>query len=127
LKVLLVDDHHGFRLVAARLLTALGHAVVHTGDAESAMALFHAEGGGFDVVMMDLLLDNADGVALAERLEASVPDGIRVLFISGRDVGPADELSWLQAPHRRFLPKPFSAAALQSELEFLAADLTPPS
>ena len=109
-------------MVAARLLAAMGHVVVHTGDAGEAETLFQQR-GGFDVIMMDLLLENTDGVALAQRLASAASEGIRVLFISGSDVGPPGEQPWLNAPHRRFLPKPFSAAALQSELDSLVADL----
>jgi CheY-like chemotaxis protein len=106
--------------VAARLLATLGHVVVHTGVADEAERLFR-EGGDFDVVMMDLLLEDTDGASLAQRLAASVAHEIRVLFISGADLGPPEEQPWLQAPCRRFLAKPFSAEALQTELDLLMA------
>lgn len=112
-------------MTAARLLAALGHSVVHTGDADEAEVLIQR--GGFDVIMMDLLLENADGLALADRLEEIAAGAVKLLFISGSDVGPLDEQPWLQGPHRRFLSKPFSAAALQSELDLLVGDFLGPA
>jgi CheY-like chemotaxis protein len=122
LKVLLVDDHPAFRTITVRMLAVLGHLVVDTGDAAEAESLFRSE-GDFDLVMVDLLLKGGEGgVDLVQRLDAAFP-GVHVLFMSGADIGDgASRPSWLQAPHRSFLAKPFSLAALQAELEALVGD-----
>jgi CheY-like chemotaxis protein len=117
-----VDDHPGFRTITRRVLAALGHVVVDTGDAAEAEALFRG-GAGFDVVMIDLHLKRADdGVSLVERMAALTLGNLRVLFMSGSDVDAGVKPAWLKAPGRRFLPKPFSLETLQAELDALVAD-----
>ena len=65
--VLIVDDHAGFRGFARRLLEADGFTVVgEAGDGNSAL------GGGRrsapEIVLLDVVLPDIDGFAVAERL-----------------------------------------------------------
>jgi DNA-binding response OmpR family regulator len=99
--------------------------VVDTGEASEAEAMFSG-GTVFDVVMIDLHLKHAyDGVSLVERLAGLATSSLRVLFMSGSDVDAGVKPVWLNAPSRRFLPKPFSPETLQTELEALVADQHP--
>ena len=79
-RVLIVDDHDGFRASARALLEAEGFAVV--GEAADGIgALTAVERLRPDVVLLDL-----DGFSVAERL-AAAPDPPRVVLISSRDAG----------------------------------------
>jgi CheY-like chemotaxis protein len=121
LKILLVDDHPGCRVVTARFLGILGHEVVDAGDAAAAESLF-LQPGGFHLVVLDLHLHDVDGLVLAQRLAAQSPD-LRVLFISGQEMESAGDQASLQAPQRGFLSKPFGLEALRAKVDALLADL----
>ena len=65
--ILIVDDHPSFRRFARRLLEADGLAVVgEAGDGASALATFRALRP--QLVLLDILLPDQDGFAVAEAL-----------------------------------------------------------
>ena len=117
MRVLVVDDHEKVRNLAARLLACLGHEVFEASDAREAEAALSQDDHEFDVVLLDICLDGADGAALAHRMQAARA-GLHVLFMSGHS---ADALATreLQGPRRHFLEKPFSLSALRSALDTL--------
>jgi DNA-binding NarL/FixJ family response regulator len=66
-RLLIVDDHAGFRAAAARLLAAEGFEIV--GEAENGVAgLRKARELVPDVVLLDVGLPDFDGFEVAERL-----------------------------------------------------------
>src|SRR5262245_9769820 len=68
--VLIVDDHAGFRGFARRLLEAGGYTVVGEAD-DGASALAAVELLRPELVLLDVLLPDTDGFAVAERLADS--------------------------------------------------------
>jgi two-component system nitrate/nitrite response regulator NarL len=78
---LIVDDHAGFRGFARRLLEAGGFTVV--GEAEdAASALDAAEALQPDLVLLDVMLPDADGFTVAERLAERTDTPVVVLTSS---------------------------------------------
>jgi DNA-binding NarL/FixJ family response regulator len=102
MRVLVVDDHPSFRRLATRLLVQAGFAVVgEAADAEG--ALREAERLRPDVVVLDVVLPDRSGLAVARELAIS-RDAPRVVLISSRswsDFG--DSFEW--PPGCSFLPK----------------------
>ena len=92
--VLIVDDHAGFRGAARRLLEAGGFTVVgEAADGDSALAAVDALEPEF--VLLDVMLPDTDGFAIAERL-AERARRPRVVLTSSRestDFGPRLGLS----------------------------------
>lgn len=84
-RVLIVDDHDGFRAQACALLTAEGFDVVaDAASAEAALALIDELSP--DVVLLDIQLPGADGFQLARQLHARRDGGTpAVVLISSRD------------------------------------------
>ena len=81
-KVVIVDDHASFRRLARRLLEGAGYSVV--GEAhDGASALVAVDELEPDVVILDVLLPDANGFDIADALaaRASVP---LVLLTSSR-------------------------------------------
>jgi CheY-like chemotaxis protein len=79
--VLIVDDHAGFRDFARRLLEAGGYTVV--GEAEDgASALSAAEALRPELVLLDVMLPDCDGFAVAERLAGNCDEPVVVLTSS---------------------------------------------
>jgi DNA-binding NarL/FixJ family response regulator len=101
-RVLVVDDHAGFRTCASELLQAEGFDVV--GEAEDgATALARAAELRPELVLLDIQLPDIDGFEVAERLLAVSP-GLAIVLVSSRDrssYGPLVE----QSGARGFLTK----------------------
>jgi DNA-binding NarL/FixJ family response regulator len=85
-RILIVDDHSGFREAARRMLEAGGFEVV--GEAgDGASALDAAGGLAPDLVLLDVQLPDASGIDLAGTLTAN--GGPSVILTSSR---PIDQL-----------------------------------
>jgi DNA-binding NarL/FixJ family response regulator len=93
-RVLVVDDHAGFRTCASELLQAEGFDVV--GEAEDgASALARAAELKPELVLLDIQLPDFDGFEVAERLLAVNPE-LAIVLVSSRDrssYGPLVEQS----------------------------------
>jgi DNA-binding NarL/FixJ family response regulator len=82
-RLLIVDDHQGFRTSARRILEAHGFEVVgEAEDGESALALALALDP--EVVLLDLQLPDTDGFHVAARLRDAQLSAI-VVLTSSRD------------------------------------------
>jgi CheY-like chemotaxis protein len=79
--ILLVDDDPMICLLAAFLLRGAGHEVREASDPATAEAAYAA--GGIDVILMDVVLGEHDGIALAERLLAGAAAPPPLLFLTG--------------------------------------------
>ena len=82
-RILVVDDHAGFRSCARALLTAEGFDVV--GEAEDGdTALVMAAELEPELVLLDVQLTDVDGFEVASRLLARNPD-VKIVLVSSRD------------------------------------------
>lgn len=102
MRVLIVDDHAGFRATARRLLQGEGYEVVgEAGDAAAAIAAARETRPG--LVLLDVQLPDGDGFELAERLVALDPE-VQVVLTSSRDA--EDFGRYVEASAARgFVPK----------------------
>jgi DNA-binding NarL/FixJ family response regulator len=100
--VLIVDDHAGFQRLARRMLEAGGLTVVgETDDSASAIAAARELDSG--LVLLDVMLPDGDGFAVAERI-AQTATRARVVLTSSREL---DDLRTRldRTPARGFMPK----------------------
>ena len=82
MRVLIVDDHASFRRLATRMLHEAGFDVVGEA-ADAAEALNQAARLQPDVVLLDIVLPDATGLAVAQELAAR-PSPPRVILTSSR-------------------------------------------
>jgi DNA-binding NarL/FixJ family response regulator len=114
-RVLIVDDHAGFRTTARALLEAEGFEVV--GEAETGVAALRAvKELKPDVVLLDVALPDFDGFEVASRLQRN-GSSPAIVITSSRDASDFGSLV-AESGARGFIPKgELSGAALASLIE----------
>jgi two-component system, sensor histidine kinase len=116
LRILGVEDNPYGRVVLNTILTELGHRADFVGTGEAAVEAVGR--GGYDVVLLDVMLSGIDGIEAARRIRAlPTPAGnIAIIGISGRgDLG--DARSARAAGMDDYLIKPLNPSALATVLE----------
>ncbi|HEY0811666.1 MAG TPA: response regulator transcription factor [Pseudonocardia sp.] len=113
--MLVVDDEPGIRTAVARGLVAEGMEVEAVGDGVS--ALNAALTGGFDAIVLDIILPGLSGYRVLERLRAAGVD-TPVLLLSAKD-GEFDQADGLDLGADGYLVKPFAFVVLVAQLKAL--------
>ena len=113
LRVLSVEDNPFGRVVLNAVLTELGHQAEFIGRGEDAPERIAQ--GGFDAVLMDMVLPGINGIEAIKRIrELGAPFGrIAIIGVSGRG---DDEAASRAAGADAFLVKPVSPRALATAL-----------
>ncbi len=113
LRVLSVEDNPFGRVVLNAVLTELGHQAEFIGRGEDATERISQ--GGFDAVLMDMVLPGINGIEAIKRIrELGPPLGrIAIIGVSGRG---DDEAASRAAGADAFLVKPVSPRALATAL-----------
>jgi DNA-binding response OmpR family regulator len=108
--VLVVDDRSMARRIAARTLSEEGFRVLEADGMREAMEVLAQARGRVDLVMIDIVLADGDGVKLARQIQEEWPEQ-RFLFMSGyaAEVMARYGLENLDVP---FLAKPFTRSEL---------------
>lgn len=81
-RVLVVDDEETVRLVAARMLEAIGFTVDLAVDGREALARFALNPAAYVLVLLDLTMPQLDGAETFRRLRQVHPS-VRVVLMSG--------------------------------------------
>ncbi|QQO35023.1 response regulator [Bradyrhizobium diazoefficiens] len=113
LRVLSVEDNPFGRVVLNTILTELGHHAEFIGRGEDAVNRLAQ--GGFDAVLMDMVLPGINGVEAIRRIRTmEAPQAqIPIIGVSGRG---EDEAASREAGADAFLVKPVSPRALATAL-----------
>jgi CheY-like chemotaxis protein len=113
LRVLSVEDNPFGRVVLNTILTELGHHAEFIGRGEDAVNRLAQ--GGFDAVLMDMVLPGIDGVEAIRRIRTMQAPLARIpiIGVSGRG---EDEAASREAGADAFLVKPVSPRALATAL-----------
>jgi diguanylate cyclase (GGDEF)-like protein/PAS domain S-box-containing protein len=115
--VLVVDDELAARLITRATLEEGGFEVVEAASAAQAMALF--EDCHPDVVLLDVLLPDGDGVALCERIRG-LPSGRDVPIAMVTGVNDNDSIQRaFQSGATDFITKPIAWGTLAHRTRFL--------
>ena len=111
---LVVDDERISRHVASRMLRELGMRVLEADGAEEALDVFRISRQPIDLVLLDVVMPETDGVELAEEILAHRP-GQRIIFMSAY---PAEVLAehGLQDLDVVFLAKPYTLEELSAKV-----------
>ncbi len=116
MRILIVEDDAEAGAAMVRGLTEAGNIVVHAAD--GAEGLKTAEAGEFDVLVVDRMMPNLDGLSMVEALRRH-GDQTPVLFLSA--LGEIeDRVTGLKAGGDDYLVKPYAFAELIARVEALA-------
>ncbi len=112
--VLVVDDERISRHVASRMLRELGLRVLEADGADEALDVFRISQRPIDLVLLDVVMPETDGVKLAKQILAHNP-AQRILFMSAH---PAEVLAehGLQDLDVAFLAKPYTMDELLTKV-----------
>lgn len=114
--ILVIEDEQRLCRLLRRSLEANRHVVDIATEGETGLAA--AQGGGYDVVILDLGLPDMDGLEVCRRLRAG-GTGTPVLMLTARDE-IEDRVSGLDAGADDYLGKPFALAELLARVRALS-------
>jgi CheY-like chemotaxis protein/nitrogen-specific signal transduction histidine kinase len=120
LKILCAEDNPYGRVVLNTVLTELGHRADFVGSSEAAVKA--VADGGYDLVLMDVMLAGTDGIEATRSIRAlPAPRGrVPIIGISGR-AAPGDEAGARAAGMNGYVTKPVSPRMLAAVI----ADVAP--
>jgi len=113
--ILVVDDDRAIRESLDRALALEGYRVVTATDGALALDLIAAETP--DVIVLDLMMPNVDGLTVCRRLRAR-RDRTPILMLTAR-TETSDRVSGLDAGADDYLPKPFDLDELLARIRAL--------
>lgn len=124
--VLVVDDQEEILAVAFGLLAAAGAEVTLASTAQDAMAAL--ERSRPEVLVLDLLMPDADGCELLARIRHLPSDRGRIpaIALTGH-ASPADRQRTIQAGFQAHVAKPFEARVLVRTVADLVGTRVPPT
>ncbi len=116
-EILVVDDDPHLRDVVVYTLRREGHAVTAVGDGRAALDALLGDGArGFDLVVLDILMPEVDGLEVCRRLRASPRSAVPVVFLSSRDE-EIDKVVGLEMGGDDYVTKPFSPRELAARVK----------
>jgi len=126
-RILVIEDEESLALGIRDALEHAGYQVETAHDGPSGLELIRA--GGFNLVVLDLMLPGMNGLSLLETLRAEKVD-VRVLILTAR-AEEGDVVRGLETGADDYMTKPFSPAELVARVtaQFRRRDLdsAPPS
>lgn len=112
--ILIVDDDAANRQILARLLSLLGHDVTLAENGRQALALLHQR--PFDLVLLDVLMPEMDGISTLKQIKADAPlHEMPVIMISGLDE-VASVVRCIEEGAEDYLTKPLDPIILSARI-----------
>ncbi len=115
LRILVADDNATNRLVLSRMLIRQGHQVTEAVNGREAVAT--AASGAFDLVLMDVMMPELDGLAAAAQIRglAAPQSQVKIIGLSADD-RHASPLAYRAAGMDGFASKPINAKRLAAAI-----------
>jgi CheY-like chemotaxis protein/HPt (histidine-containing phosphotransfer) domain-containing protein len=117
LRVLVAEDNLTNQFVALRLLERLGHHAEAVGDGAAAVSRLGLEPDHYDLVLMDVMMPEMDGLTATRRIRASEGLGSHVTIVGLTAGARAENLSdCLTAGMDAVTTKPVTLASLRAAI-----------
>ncbi|WP_460828949.1 winged helix-turn-helix domain-containing protein [Massilia agilis] len=111
--VLMIEDDERLAGMLAAYLAPHGFALRHAASAREGLALLQQDGAPFALVLLDLMLPDADGLDVCRQLRALAPPlrSIPIVMLTAKG-DPFDRVLGLEIGADDYLPKPFEPREL---------------
>jgi two-component system, OmpR family, response regulator ChvI len=119
-RVLIVDDDQGLRTVLAAALGDEGFVVVQAGDGAAGLRVFEADGA--DLIILDILMPEMDGLEVCRRVRRKSAVPIVLLSSRGDEV---DRVTGLETGADDYVTKPFSTRELIARIRAVERRVAP--
>ena len=116
-KILLIEDEEKLARVVELELAYEGYSVTKAFDGRSGLAL--AEAGGHDLVLLDIMLPELNGMEVLRRLRRS--SRVPVILLTARD-NVVDKVSGLDSGADDYITKPFAIEELLARIRRILRD-----
>ena len=120
-RVLIVDDDQGLRTVLAAALGDEGFTVSQAGDGAAGLRAFDDQGA--DLIILDILMPEMDGLEVCRRVRRKSTVPIILLSSRGDEV---DRVTGLETGADDYVTKPFSTRELVARIRALERRVAPP-
>ena len=113
-KILIVDDEPRIRELIRENLQYSGYTCEEAGDGSAALSLL--SGGGYDLVILDLMMPQVDGLTACMRIRefSNVP----IIMLTARSED-ADKIIGLESGADDYITKPFNILELKARIRAL--------
>ncbi|MBO5895882.1 MAG: response regulator transcription factor [Clostridia bacterium] len=114
-KVLIAEDESAIREIISITLKRAGYEVTEACDGQQALDIYHSSNGQFDVVLLDIMMPNVDGLEVCKQLRnESSTVGIIMLTAKTQEM---DKVSGLLMGADDYITKPFSPSELMARVD----------
>ncbi len=113
-RCLVVDDDDALRTAVVKALERAEYSPLGSHSAEDALELLEAH-PGIEVILSDIHMDGADGVALLEQVRTKYPETAMIMLTAISDIDVA--VKCLQLGAFDYLAKPFQLEELSARVE----------
>lgn len=114
-KVLIAEDEASIREIIAITLKRAGYEVTEACDGQQAIDIYNSKNGAFDVVLLDIMMPNVDGLEVCKTLRnQSSTVGIIMLTAKTQEM---DKVSGLLMGADDYITKPFSPSELMARVD----------
>ena len=116
-QVLMIEDDERLAGMVATYLAPHGFEVRHAASAQAGIALLEADGDAVALVLLDLMLPDADGLDVCRRIRTLAPPlrAVPIVMLTAKG-DPFDRVVGLEIGADDYLPKPFEPRELLARL-----------
>lgn len=111
--ILIVEDEHGIRDVAKRILKTYGYTILEAQNPGEALLICEKTNGPIHLLLTDMVMPYMNGYELAQRAAALRPE-MKVLFMSG--YADPDMLQAVISAKKPFLAKPIEPETMARKI-----------
>ena len=114
-RLLMIEDDTRLAGMVSDYLRQNGYGVVHAADAEQALAALQIH--SFDLLLLDLMLPDADGLELCRRLriESAIGSQVPIIMVTAKG-DPTDRVVGLELGADDYVSKPFEPRELLARI-----------